>query len=165
MSAPALRDRLTVRVLLFDPEGRLLLMKGRLPSAPDGPGYWFAIGGGVEAGENVLDAAVREIREETGFEGVELGPVVWRRDGPLRLSSGELVMFREHYLVGRCAGGEPCRDGWDEVERALVDDLRWWTPADLAACRETVYPNGLAGHLPALWAGRYPAEPVMLPWT
>ncbi len=165
MSEATLRDRPTVRVLLFDPDGRILLMKGRMPSAPQGRGAWFAVGGGAEPGETVLQAAVREVREETGFEAVEFGPVIWRRDGPLKLSTGELVMFREHYLVARCAGGEPSRAGWEELERELVDDLRWWSLGELEACQERVYPSALVGALPDLIAGRYPLEPLTIPWT
>ena len=160
-----LRDRPTVRVLLFDPDGRILLMRGRLPSRPDGPGYWFAVGGGMEPGETLEQAAVRELAEETGFTDVALGPVVWEREGPLKLADGETVMFRERYLVGRCAGGEPCRDGWDDQERALVDDLRWWTAADLAACRDVIYPRELPGLMAEIAAGCYPAEPLKLTWA
>ena len=37
-SEAAPRERLTARVVLLDPSGRLLLMKGRLPSRPNAPG-------------------------------------------------------------------------------------------------------------------------------
>ena len=159
-----MRDRLTVRVLLLDPDDRLLLMKGRLPGAPDGPSSWFTVGGGAEPGETVLEAASREVREETGFTDVTFGPVIWRRDGPLRLASGETVMFREHYVVARCPGGEPSREGWEELERQLVDDLRWWSLDDLAACGDRIYPGGLVDRLPDVLAGRHPLEPLTIPW-
>jgi 8-oxo-dGTP pyrophosphatase MutT (NUDIX family) len=158
-------ERLTARVLLFDPDGRILLMKGRLPSGPNAPAAWFTVGGGAEPGETVLEAAAREIREETGFTDAELGPVVWRREGPLHLANGELVLFKEHYVVARCAGGDPSRDGWDAVERALVDDIRWWALADLMTCPEVVYPIGLSELLPDILAGRYPATPREIAWT
>ena len=85
----AMRRRLTARVLLFDPLGRILLMKGRLPTRRDGPGAWFTIGGGAEPGEAVLEAAAREIREETGIAEFELGPVIWRREGMMRLAGDD----------------------------------------------------------------------------
>ena len=160
-----MRERLTARVLLLDPDGRILLMKGRLPSDPDAPADWFTIGGGAEPGETALETAAREIFEETGFTGVELGPVVWRREGPLALAGGELVLFKEHYIVARCAGGEPSRDGWDALERTLIDDIRWWTLAELAACEDAVHPIGLAGLLPDILAGRYPDPPRQIDWS
>ena len=51
------RERPTARVLLLDPDDRILLMKGRLPSNPDAPGVWFTIGGGIEPGESLYEAA------------------------------------------------------------------------------------------------------------
>src|SRR3954471_15069837 len=117
-----MRRRLTARVLLFDPVGRLLLMRGRLPSAPERDGAWFTVGGGAAPGESVLEAAAREIVEETGFTDAELGPVVWRREGPLALAA-ETVWMDEHYVVARCAGGDPVRHGWQPDEHALIDDV------------------------------------------
>jgi 8-oxo-dGTP pyrophosphatase MutT (NUDIX family) len=149
----ALRERLTARVVLLDEAGRVLLMKGRLPSAPGAPGAWFTIGGGVEQGESVEAAAAREIVEETGFDDVVLGPVIWRRTSVLKLAGGEPVLFQEHYVLARCVGREPSREGWDAVERRLIDDIRWWTLADLAACEDDVYPTGLAGLISTLDAG------------
>jgi dATP pyrophosphohydrolase len=35
--------------------------------APDGGGYWHTIAGGVEAGEDWEEAAIRELWEETGL--------------------------------------------------------------------------------------------------
>jgi len=158
----SVRERLTARVLLFDRQDRILLMKGRLFTDPGRTGEWFTIGGGVEAGESLAEAAAREIREESGINDFELGPVIWRRDLTLRDRHGEPVVFKEHYLVARCEGAEPDRAGWNAVERALVDDIRWWTPVELAATAEPVHPKGLAERLADILAGRYPPVPVVL---
>lgn len=159
-----MRRRLTARVLLFDPQGRLLLMKGRLPSAPEGPGAWFTVGGGVAPGETLQEAAAREIGEETGFTTFEPGPVVWRREGVLPLEGGEPVFFDEHYILARCQGGDPARHGWDAAERVLIDDIRWWTLAELIATDEPVFPPGLAELLPDILAGRLPQTPRQIAW-
>lgn len=157
-----MRERITARVLLFDPEGRLLLMKGRLPSAPDAPGAWFTVGGGAEPGESVVEAAWREVREETGFEPTEMGPVVWYRECVLLLADLEPVRFKESYMVARCAGGEPSRRGWDELERRLIDDIRWWTLDEIFDSSETIHPEGFAALLPDVVAKRYPATPLII---
>ena len=154
-----MRERLTARVLLFDPRGRILLMKGRLASDPDRPGEWFTIGGGVKGGETLEEAAAREIREESGVRDFVLGPVVARRDIVFVGAGGAPVLSREHYLVARCQGGDPSREGWNAAERALVDEIRWWSLESLAAMSEPVHPAGLAGRLADLVAGRYPAVP------
>src|ERR1700751_5729379 len=102
-----MRERATARVLLLDPQGRILLMKGRLPSAPDAPGAWFTVGGGIEQGEDESQAARREIREETGWEPLEIGPVISRNEQPFSDRKGRPVLIREAFMVARCAGGEP----------------------------------------------------------
>lgn len=155
-----MRERITVRVLLLDPEGRILLMKGRLPSRRDEPGAWFTVGGGAEPDETLEDCALREIAEETGFAEVELGPVVWRREGLGALVTGEAVVFKETYIVARCPAAEPVRDGWEDYEHDLVDDLRWWTLEELRACAEPIYPERFLELLPDVLAGAYPDEPL-----
>ena len=72
------------------------------------------------------------------------------------------MVFREHYVVARCERAEPDRAGWTAVERALIDDIRWWTLEDLAATSEPVHPPGLVEQLPSIIAGQYPATPQVL---
>lgn len=142
-----MRERATARVLLLDPEGRILLMKGRLPSAPSAPGAWFTVGGGIEPGEDEAQAARREIREETGWEPLEIGPVLWRNEQTFSDRKGRPVLIREAFMVARCAGGEPSREGWVALEQEFVDDIRWWTLEELHACKDAVYPSDLARRL------------------
>jgi len=156
------RERLTARVLLLDPADRILLMKGRLPSDPAAPGAWFTVGGGVEPGETVLQAAAREIIEETGLTDTLLGPVVWLGEQTLRDREQRPVRFLEHYVLARSAGGELSRSGWQALEHEFVDDMRWWTRDDLAACPDPVFPRGLADRLIDLIAGRIPPAPLIL---
>ena len=49
-------------------DGKILLMK-RSPYKDEQPGKWENPGGGIEEGENVETACVREVREETGLTG------------------------------------------------------------------------------------------------
>lgn len=146
-----MRVRLAARVLLFDPEGRLLLLKGRLPSAPDAPGWWFTVGGGMEPGETVREAALREIAEETGFGAVRLGDVLFATDEVLHDRKQRPVRHCSTFLFARCEGGEPSRAGWQALEREFVDDIRWWTLDELADMSEPVYPADIAERARAAW--------------
>lgn len=157
-----MRERLTARVLLLDPGDRILLMQGRLPSRPDGPAFWYSIGGGVEAGESLLEAAAREVVEETGLTDAALGSVVWRDEVILHDIDGEARLFRQFYVVARTAGGRPSRDGWLPHEHQLTDDMRWWTLAELQLTEETLFPEGLAVLLADVLAGRVAPEPLLI---
>ena len=157
-----MRERLTARVLLLDPDGRILLMKGRLPGRPDGPAFWYSIGGGVEDGETLAQAAAREIVEETGLTDAVLGPIVWRDEVILHDVDGEQRLFRQYYVVARTAGGAPSREGWLPHEHRLTDDMRWWTLGELQLTADTVYPIGMAVLLADVLAGRIAAEPLLV---
>ena len=145
-----MRERPTARVLLFDRDGRILLMKGRLPSAPDAPGAWFTIGGGIEPGESLYEAAAREVVEETGFTDVELGQIAWCGEVTLLDRKQRPVLFKDTFILARCAGGEISREAWQDLEVEFVDDIRWWTLDDLEATPEAVWPHDLAPRLRAI---------------
>ncbi|HEV7157887.1 MAG TPA: NUDIX domain-containing protein [Caulobacteraceae bacterium] len=142
-----MRERPTARVLLLDEKDRILLMKGRLPSDPRAPGAWFTIGGGIEPGEDLYLAAAREVVEETGFTDVELGEIAWRGEVVLRDRKQRPVLFKDTFILARCAGGEPCRDGWQDPEHEFIDDMRWWTLEELAQTPDPVWPADLAARL------------------
>jgi isopentenyl-diphosphate delta-isomerase type 1 len=70
-SDPSLIHR-AVHVLVFRSDGRLILQK-RVKQKDVAPGKWdTSVGGHVDAGEGYESAAVREMKEELGIEGMEL---------------------------------------------------------------------------------------------
>jgi 8-oxo-dGTP diphosphatase len=153
--------RPTARVVLLDPDDRLLLMRGRLPSAPDEPSFWFTVGGGAEPGETVREAAAREVFEETGFTDVELGPELWYDEVILEVA-GDPRLLQQHYFLARTAGGELSRAGWQQLELDFVEELRWWTLAELRATSDKLYPEGLPELMGDVLAGRIAASPRVL---
>jgi 8-oxo-dGTP pyrophosphatase MutT (NUDIX family) len=160
--AEAIRERLTARVVLLDPDGRVLLMKGRLPGRPDGPAFWYTVGGGVEDGETLMQAAARELVEETGLTDAVLGETVWRDEVVLRDIDHEKRLFQQFYVVARTAGGAPSSAGWMAHEHQLTDDIRWWTLAELRLTDDTVYPVGFTELLSDLLAGHVAPEPLLI---
>lgn len=58
---------LTVLGVIVRPDGRYLITK-RVKTKAWAPGWWEVSGGAAMAGEDSLDAVIREVREETGLD-------------------------------------------------------------------------------------------------
>lgn len=63
---PALIHR-AVRIMLFHPDGRLLLQKRSVRKKVQGGKWDAAVGGHVSSGESIADAVKRELEEEIGI--------------------------------------------------------------------------------------------------
>lgn len=150
-----LGSRPTVRVLLLDDADRLLLFR----SVDDcGGAFWYPVGGRVEEGESVQDAAARELLEETGLPGVELGPEVWRRRHVFAWRGVEYD-HRERWFIARVQQFDIDTSGFTSAERVDVLEHRWWTQEELAASTERLVPADLAAQLAELLTAGPPAEP------
>ncbi|MEZ0049586.1 8-oxo-dGTP pyrophosphatase MutT (NUDIX family) [Mycobacterium sp. MAA66] len=142
--AGAVRRRVSARVVLLDEDDRVLLFCGSDPAVASAPRWWFTIGGGVEPGESLPAAAVREIGEETGLSvgpGDLVGPV-WRRDSVFEFNRA-VIRSEEFFFVYRTSQFEPVTSGHTSIERASIHGHRWCDTAviaALAAAGETVYP-------------------------
>jgi len=128
-------DRPTARVMLLDPDDRVLLFKNVR-------NHWVTPGGGVEPGESFADAALRELWEETGISDVVLGPVAIERE--LILGQGDPFLCREQIFVARTTVTDVSLDNQDEGERAGYNGYRRWTVDELLTTNELVYPEELA---------------------
>ncbi|MEN9872494.1 MAG: hypothetical protein RL450_429 [Actinomycetota bacterium] len=62
------RHRDTVRTLIVAPGERFLMFYSRFDPGVELPPQWIFPGGGIEAGENQVQAILREILEETGLQ-------------------------------------------------------------------------------------------------
>lgn len=104
-------------------DGRVLLVRrGREPFA----GLWSLPGGRVEAGEALTDAAVREVREETGvvvdrLKQIDVVEIITRADDRGVDSHFVLVVFAGAFRSGAPSAGDDAAEA------------RWVSPSELSA--------------------------------
>jgi ADP-ribose pyrophosphatase YjhB (NUDIX family) len=122
--AGAPRTELCVGAIVQRTNELLMVRRG----TPPGRGLWSLPGGRVEQGETLAEAALRELAEETGLEGV-CGPMVgWvERIGP---GWHFVILDFEVVLLGDDAptAGDDAAEAawvpvWDVPELPLVDGL------------------------------------------
>ena len=138
--------RETARVILRDRDGHFLLLLTHFDAGVGLPPRWITPGGGIDEGESVLGAAVRELREETGLivTPAELGDVVAELPGWWDWSDGERFhSYVDHFYALTVDRFELDTAGWTESERHDVIDIRWWSLDELTAEAPFIGPEGL----------------------
>jgi 8-oxo-dGTP pyrophosphatase MutT (NUDIX family) len=159
VDAASRRD--TARVILVGPDDRVLLFRHLLPEPWSREG-WLTPGGAIDPGETPVEAAIRELREETGL-AIAPGDAVAYDSGQWWLN-GRRFASVNWYFFARTDTARVDLSGQDDFERGNLLDVRWWSVADLRTTADLYFPVGLADLVVRLVAGDLPSEPVRVPW-
>ena len=137
-------SRKGARLLIFDASGRVLLIRGHDTHDVDHR-WWFSVGGGIEPGEDPLLGAIREAKEETGFDfdpAHVQGPVI-HRQAEFRFRN-VLARQEEVFYIARLEIDAPrvADQSLTALEHETLDEFRWFSADELreTASHHLVYP-------------------------
>ena len=151
--------RPAARILLLDLSDRVLLFRTGLPHRRDFS-LWITPGGGLKPEETYEQAALRELREETGLDSVKPGPCIWTRRHVWQWGD---VWYdnQERFFFLQTPRFKVVPENPDTIHGEPQLDHRWWSLEEIETARQVEFaPRNLAKHLRPIVAGNLPATPV-----
>ncbi len=140
------KHRETARIMLVDEQNRILLLKTHFDPEVGLPPRWLTPGGGIDSGETTLEAAVRELREETGMrvDPEDLGEPALVSSGRWDWADGlSYHTYTDTIYELKVENFEPDTSGFTQDELRDILEYRWWTIRELMESDEQLAPHEL----------------------
>lgn len=149
------RRRRTARLVIVDDDGCVLLYEDSDQGLTPPVTWWSTPGGGIDPGESELDACVRELHEETGLvveRDAFIGPIATRV--VVHGYSDQVVEQQDVFYGLRHARFDVDPGGLTPEEQVTMQQWRWWSPDELHATTDDVWPPQIAEVVSAFQSGR-----------
>ena len=165
--------RNSVKLILLNENNELLLMKtdDKEIQGKDGKYngvFWQMIGGKIEKGETIKEAAYRELFEETGLkkEQVTIGNVVWYGEVDL-LMHGIITKVKQSFIIAKTNSINVTLNNLTEEEKTVCNKLEWFSIDKIKKCTDIIYPILLTdeGYLPTILKGNIPDKVINIDLT
>lgn len=142
--------RQTARVILRRGNGDAFLLLTHFDPEVGLPPRWITPGGGIEPGESIAQAAIRELAEETGIELEEsvLGELVGESSGRWHWADGKnWHEYTDHFFEYIVEDFVLDDSQWTDDEKRDVLEYRWWSMEELNSTEELLGPPDLANFI------------------
>lgn len=158
----------TVRILLLNKKKELLLICIEDPNIISVDGkkhnrFWFTVGGKIDQNETILEAAKRELFEETGIkkENAVFGPIVWYGEVELQ-TRDKFILFKEKFMIVNTDQININPSNLSENEKSLIKAFEWFSLEKIINHEDVIFPIALKDYLPDILQGNYPINPIKI---
>lgn len=163
-----LKIRNSVKIILLNSKNELLLLSTDDKSIKNKDGnyngkFWQLVGGKIEEGETPIEAAKRELFEETGLNesDVIFGDIVWKGELDLNMK-GSMTHINQCFIYAKTKKESVTLKNLTNEEKPVIKSLEWLSLEQIKNSNDIIYPVVLPEYLPDIINGNFPKETLII---